>query len=276
MRRRNAPPGESTVKALLSVQISVDYRQKTGVLRDVEFEIGPGEIAGFVGQSGSGKSTLALALLGLLDRRNAAVSGYAHFAGQNLLRLNERELRRVRGREIGLVLQAASSALNPHLRLCTQFKHAWKAHGIGEWEEQKPAVFDLLSRLDLPADEPFLRRYGSEISIGQAQRVLVAMAVLHRPKLLILDEPTSALDVLAQVELLELLRTLNQDLQMAMIYISHDLATVASLCHRVCILQSGAIVESGSPARIFSSAQHPLTRQLVAAMQLLEGGLVVK
>jgi ABC-type glutathione transport system ATPase component len=249
---------------LLSVNLSVDYSNNPSVLRNLSLAIAPGEIVGLVGQSGSGKSTLALAILGLLDPRHAIVTGSVWFEGRDLLRLPERELRGIRGRRIGLVLQSASESLNPNLRIGSQLKESWHAHEKGDWTRQMPRVIETLRSLGLDCDESFLRRFPGQVSVGQAQRVLVAMSVMHKPPLLLVDEPTSALDVIAQAELLGLFRKLNTEFNGAMLYISHDLSTVASLCSRVCILDAGEVIESGTPEEIFTRPSQPFTRRLVA------------
>jgi ABC-type glutathione transport system ATPase component len=233
-------------EALLSVHLSVDYRNKPEVLREVAFDILPGEAFGLVGASGSGKSTIALAILRLLDMRGGAARGSICFEGRELLNCGEKEMRRVRGRQIALVPQSPASALNPALRLETHFREAWQAHSTRPWKEARTSVRDLLVRLELPAGEAFFRRYPHQISVGQAQRVLIAMAVLHRPALLIADEPTSALDTAAQREILGLLRGLSREFAMATLYISHDLASVAALCQRVGVLRGGRLAECGA------------------------------
>jgi peptide/nickel transport system ATP-binding protein len=257
------------MEPLLSVHLNVDYAAKAGVLRDLEFELYPGEIAGFAGQSGSGKSTLALSILRLLSPRSATIRGHVRFRGRDLLALSSSELRRIRGKEIGLALQAASSALNPHLKIETQMKEAWKAHESEPWEAGRKRALDTLAAMDLNCDASFLQRYPREVSIGQAQRIVLAMALLHRPALLIADEPTSALDLLAQLELLRLLKKVNQEFGTAMLYISHDLATVQYLCHRICILNGGRIAECGTPEAIFTRPEAGFTRNLVAAHSAL-------
>ena len=231
--------------ALLSVNLSVDYRNKQGVLRDVAFDILPGEAFGLVGASGSGKSTIALAILRLLEMRGGSARGSIVFEGRELLTSTEKEMRRVRGRRIGLVPQSPASALNPALRLETHLREAWRAHSAQPWNSARAPVQQLLARLELPADDSFLRRYPHQVSVGQAQRVLIAMAVLHRPALLIADEPTSALDTSAQREILGLLRGLNREFAMAALYISHDLASVAAFCQRVGVLGGGRLAECG-------------------------------
>ena len=252
---------------LLSVKLSVDYSNDQRVLRNLSLDISQGEIVGLVGRSGSGKSTLALAILGLLDPRRATVRGSVWFDGRDLLRCSEQELRGIRGRRIGLVLQSASESLNPNLRIGSQLKESWRAHEKGDWSRQTPRVIETLQSLGLNCDESFLRRFPGQISVGQAQRVLVAMSVMHKPPLLIVDEPTSALDAIAQAELLGLFRKLNRDCNGAMLYISHDLSTVASLCSRVCILDAGEVIESGTPEEIFTMPSQAFTRRLVGALR---------
>lgn len=251
---------------LLSVRLCVDYAGRPGLLRNVAFEMQRGEVLGLVGQSGAGKSTLALAILRLLGLRGGAAKGEIRFQGRNLLGLTEGEMRRLRGREIGLVLQSPVSSLNPALRIGAQMSEAWKVHSNGSRDQWKGYLRDLLESVSLPAEESFLRRYPRELSVGQAQRVLIAMAVLHRPALLIADEPTSALDVITQSEILELFGRLNRELRMAILYISHDLLSVASLCHRMAILHEGEIVELGDTEQVFRRPAHPYTRQLLQAL----------
>ena len=254
---------------LLSAHLSVRYGKKAPVLRDVEVEILSGEVLGLVGQSGSGKSTLAMAILGLLDRKSAQAEGSIQFQGCDLLRLSERELRGMRGRALALVLQSPLSSLNPALRIRTQLKEAWRAHASGGGDDCNCAIAAALESVSLPANDEFLRKYPSQMSVGQAQRVLIAMAVMHRPALLIADEATSALDVITQSEILTLFANLNRQTGMAILYISHDLASVAEICDRIAILHEGQIVENGTREQIFSNPQHEYTRRLMAAMPKL-------
>jgi len=253
--------------SLLQARLSVDYPNKPGVLRDVCLEIGEGEIVGLVGESGSGKSTIALALLRLLQHKGASITGEIVFNGRDLLQLCDQEMRQIRGREIALVLQSPLASLNPALRIGTQMAEAWRAHVSGaaskQWKEQALRLFE---RVSLPAEESFLNRYPRQLSVGQAQRVLIAMAVLHRPRLLIADEPTSALDAVTQSEILELFRSLNREMNMALLFISHDLLAVAALCSRIAILQRGAIIESGPTERMFRDPRTADTRALLEAV----------
>jgi ABC-type dipeptide/oligopeptide/nickel transport system ATPase component len=246
---------------LLDLRITAGYSGKPDVLRDVSVQIGPSEIVGLVGRSGEGKSTLILSILGLLGLKNGTCRGEIQFQGRNLLDLSPRQLREVRGREIALVPQSPLSALNPNLRLGAQLREAWRAHKPGEPDWQP-----LLESVSLPNDESFLRLYPRNLSVGMAQRFLIAMALLHQPPLLLADEPTSALDTITQSEILNLFRRVNRERGIGILYISHDLASVAALCSRVAILHQGQIVECAPTAELFATPQHPYTRQLIEAI----------
>ena len=251
---------------LLAAELSVDYRNKTGVLRNISLRIDRQEILGLVGQSGSGKSTLALALMGLLPLKGGEAKGEVVFRGENLLKSSEKELRTIRGKEISIVLQSPLAALNPALSIGSQLNEAWKAHERGNDAQGLAAIQSTLASISLPHDKDFLRRRPSQLSVGQGQRVCIAMAVLHRPALLLADEATSALDPITQSEILNLFASLNREMGTAILYISHDLLSVAALCHRICILHEGQIVECGTPDAIFYSPRHEYTRRLVAAL----------
>lgn len=251
---------------LLSLRISVSYPGKAGVLRDLALDLRRGEILGLVGQSGCGKSTLALAILKLLHLKNAKAQGSILFNGRDLMPLKDREMRSLRGKEIALVLQSPMSSLNPALRIGTQLAEAWNIHQPSTREQCTKALLHTLEEVSLPAEENFLRRYPSQLSVGQAQRVLIAMAVLHRPPLLIADEPTSALDIITQSEILQLFSSLSRKLGTAILYISHDLLSVATISQRVAVMEKGEIVECRPTADLFTNPEHPYTRKLIAAL----------
>lgn len=259
-------PSTSPDQILLSADFSVRYGSKPPVLSGVRLEIQRGEVLGLVGQSGSGKSTLAMAILGLLDKKRSQAEGRIRFQQSDLLKLSERELRALRGRAIALVLQSPLSSLNPALKIRTQLKEAWRAHASGTSAACANLIQASLQGVSLSSDDEFLRKYPSQMSVGQAQRVLIAMAVMHRPALLIADEATSALDVITQSEILALFRELNRSTGMAILYISHDLASVAGICDRIAILHDGEIVECGTTDQIFANPQHEYTQRLMAAM----------
>ncbi len=249
----------------LSARVSVRYREKS-VLSDIQLDIHRGEVLGLIGQSGSGKSTLAMAILGLLDRKQARADGSIQCDGCDLLKLREKDFRSWRGRKLALVLQSPLSSLNPALKIRTQLKEAWRAHASGPAAECERAIRSALESVSLPSTDEFLRKYPSQMSVGQAQRVLIAMAVLHRPALLIADEATSALDVITQSEILSLFRQLNRTTGMAILYISHDLASVAGICDRIAILHEGRIVELGTAAQVLANPQHEYTQRLMRAL----------
>jgi len=251
---------------LLAARCSVRYGDKPPVLSNIELSILRGEVLGLVGQSGSGKSTLAMAILGLLDRKRARADGSILFSGSDLLQASERQLRGLRGRKLALVLQSPLSSLNPALKIRTQLKEAWRAHSAGTSADCEAAIRAALTSVSLPSNDDFLKKYPSQMSVGQAQRVLIAMAVMHRPALLIADEATSALDVITQSEILALFRTLNRNTGMAILYISHDLASVAGICDRIAILHEGQIVELGTAQQVLTAPRHEYTQRLMAAL----------
>ena len=256
---KKAPP-------LLSLSISADYAGKPRVLRDLRLEMQPGEILGLVGESGSGKSTLALSILRLLDLKGGKTTGSIRLSGRELMTLSEREMREIRGRDIGLVLQSPMSSLNPALRIGTQMYETWRAHKPGSRKECTPQFLEILRTLNLDIDEKFLNRRPAQLSVGQAQRMLIAMAVLHHPPLLLADECTSALDLITQKEVLNIFRQLSQQMGTGILFISHDLLAVSSLCHRIAILRLGQLVEIGLTQEILSAPSHPYTQELVSAL----------
>lgn len=251
---------------LLSLNISVSYPHKPDVLRDLALDIQQGEILGLVGQSGCGKSTLSLAILKLLHLKQGRAEGYIDFKGRDLMQSPERDMRALRGKEIGLVLQSPMSALNPALRIGKQLEEAWRVHRTGTKDECLTCILETLEEVSLPAEKAFLRRYPSQLSVGQAQRVLIAMAVIHRPALLIADEATSALDLITQSEILQLFSRLSKKFGMSILYISHELLAVSTICDRIAVMDQGQILECRPSAEIFSDPHHAYTQALVRAL----------
>jgi len=254
---------------LLSLKLSVSYPGKKEVLRELALDIQRGEILGLVGQSGCGKSTLALAILKLLHLKNAKAEGSILFNGRDLMLTKERSMRSLRGRDIALVLQSPMSSLNPALRIGTQLQEAWKVHQPYDHDMWASVLAETLASVSLPSDASFLRRYPSQLSVGQAQRVLIAMAVMHRPALLVADEPTSALDIITQSEILQLFSELSRKLGMSILFISHDLLSVATISHRVAVMEKGQIIECRNTADLFTDPEDFYTRKLIAALPVV-------
>lgn len=249
---------------MLKVELCAGYG-KTQTLTDISFELQTGERAGLVGTSGAGKSTLVLALLGLLPWRKGWVKGSVQFDGRNLLLCSERELRKMRGNRIALIPQSPATALNPALSLQTHFDETWRAHAKKGGEQAKRTAY-LLERVELPSDSAFLKRRPAEISIGQAQRVMIALALLHRPALLIADEPTSALDVCTQQDILHLLENVSREQESTLLYVSHDLVSLLQLCSRMLVMSHGVLVESLDVESDMPQAQHAVTRKLLETL----------
>ncbi len=258
-------PSRKPSNLLLDAQISAGYG-RLRVLDSVSLRLEDGEILGVVGLSGAGKSTLVHSLLGLMKWQGGYVDGSIRFGGRELLELNASEWRKLRGRSLALVPQSPLSALNPSLRLREHFKEAWHAHYPKSIPLAQDRLEELLLSVQLPFDDEFLRRRPHQISVGQAQRVLIVSALLHGPRLLIADEPTSALDPITQAEIVRLLARMASVNSAAMVYISHDLLSVFQLCHRVAILYQGRVVECAEASEIIAQPQHPHTRALLAAL----------
>ncbi|HYN14803.1 MAG TPA: ABC transporter ATP-binding protein [Terriglobales bacterium] len=252
-------------------------------VREVSFDLCAGEVLGLVGESGSGKSVTSLAILRLLPVQ-ARISGEIRFAGCDLLRVGDEDMRKVRGARISMIFQEPMTALNPVMRVGDQVAEAVLAHqgagsrkqgvgkscngGIGKQEAWRRAV-EALRDVQIADVERRVRDYPHQLSGGMRQRVMIAMAMVNRPELLIADEPTTALDVTIQAQILELLGELQRKYGLAMLLISHDLAVVSQVAHRVAVMYAGSIVEMGSASHIFKNATHPYTRGLLEAVPTL-------
>ena len=249
---------------LLHVRLGASYAGKS-VLHDIDFDLERGEVLGLVGASGAGKSTLVLSLLGLLPWRGGRVTGEIILDGQDVLRLSERKLRELRGRQIALIPQSPMTALNSAISLEKHFREAWRAHEKNSGAAFSARVQRLLEEVQLPSVPEFLRRRPSQISVGQAQRVLIALALLHSPALIVADEPTSALDPVTQAQIVDLLRGLSRNHGATLLYVSHDLVSVLRISDRIAVLDSGAIVES-LPIQRLGAARHPATLNLLSTL----------
>ncbi len=249
----------------MSVCLDAGYGAQT-VLGGVHLEVQRGEKLGLVGTSGAGKSTLVLALMGLLPWQRGWTRGEVLLEGKNLLTMKERDARRLRGRRIALVPQSPMSALNGALSLRAHFEEAWKAHEEGPSSQLRLRLKELMHQVHLPPEDSFLGRKPGEVSVGQAQRAVIALALLHRPALLIADEPTSALDPSTQVEILQLLRQVNREDGTTLLYISHDLLSVLRLCQRMAVLDDGRIAECLPVIGIGREARQPATLALLRTL----------
>jgi ABC-type dipeptide/oligopeptide/nickel transport system ATPase component len=237
--------------------------------RQVSFSIPEAGTLGLVGESGSGKSATALAILRLLPAQ-ARISGEIAFAGENLLELEEKAMRRIRGARISMIFQEPMTALNPVMRVGDQVAEAVLAHKrIGKKAAWECAV-QALHEVAIPEPETRARDYPHQLSGGQRQRVMIATALVNHPQLLIADEPTTALDVTIQAQILELLGRLREKYKLAMLFISHDLGVVSRVADRVAVMYAGEIVETAPVERIFSGAVHPYTRGLIRAIPTLK------
>ena len=266
--------------ALLEIRdLSVDFGGAPAV-RTLTLAIERGEAVGLVGESGSGKSATALAILRLLPPQ-ATVRGQILFEDSDLLQLDDEAMRQRRGRQIAMIFQEPMTALNPVMRVGEQIAEAVLAHGAsgaGRWtlggkrKERKRAwnsAVAALHEVGIPEPEERARSYPHQLSGGMRQRVMIAMAIVNRPQLLIADEPTTALDVTIQAQILELLADLRRRFQLAMLFISHDLAVVSQVTDRVAVMFAGQLVEIGSVRDIFTAAAHPYTRGLLASVPSL-------
>nr|WP_254069328.1 dipeptide/oligopeptide/nickel ABC transporter permease/ATP-binding protein [Herbiconiux sp. VKM Ac-2851] len=262
---------EAAADALLAVRgLAIAYPTPTGalfeVVKGVDLEIARGEVLGLVGESGSGKSQTAFATLGVLPNEAVITGGSIVFEGRELIGLSDGEMRPLRGKEIAYIPQEPMSNLDPSYRVGAQLVEGVRSALKVSKKEAKARVLALLERCGIADPARTFDSYPHQISGGMAQRVLIAGAVASRPKLLIADEPTTALDVTVQAEILDLLRDLQAELDMAVLIVTHNFGVVADLCDRIAVMKQGRIVETGTAAQVFGSPQHPYTKTLLGAI----------
>ncbi len=245
--------------------LRVSYRTRSGAVpavRGVSFDLAPAETLGLAGESGCGKSTLAYAILRLLPK-GAVVEGTVELNGQDVYAMKPGQLRAARWSDMAVVFQGALHTLNPVIRVGSQVGEAIELHEQISGKPVRARVEKLFEQVGLPAKR--VNDFPHQLSGGQRQRVMIAMALACNPHLLIADEPTTALDVMVQAQVLELLADLQRDLGLAMIFITHDLSVLTSVCERLAVMYAGKIIEEGPGKEVFAHAAHPYTRALVGA-----------
>ncbi|WP_124727012.1 ABC transporter ATP-binding protein [Staphylospora marina] len=263
------------MKSLLNVRdLEVSFHVTGGevhAVRGVSFDVAEGETLAIVGESGSGKSVTALSLMRLLPEPPARIGkGEVIFEGKDLLKLPKKEWYRIRGAKIGMIFQDPMTSLNPTMTIGGQLMEGMRWHlGIGKEEARKQAV-DILRKVGIPQPERRLSQYPHEFSGGMRQRVMIAMAVALRPRLLIADEPTTALDVTIQAQILTLIRDLQKETGTSVILITHDLGVVAETADRVAVMYGGKLVETGTVNELFREARHPYTWMLLMSVPRLD------
>jgi peptide/nickel transport system ATP-binding protein len=234
-------------------------------VKNISFQIHPGEVLGLVGESGSGKSATSLALLRLLPD-TAQVTGTITFADEDLLSLSTESMRRHRGRNIAMIFQEPMTALNPVMPVGTQIAEAVQTHHPELSRKLiKAKALEAMHQVALPDPESRYSNYPHQFSGGQRQRILIAMAIVNRPRLLIADEPTTALDVTVQAQIIALLNDLRRTHNLSILFISHDLAVISQIASRVAVMQHGQIVEQATTEALFHNPRHPYTRRLLAS-----------
>ena len=235
-------------------------------VRGISLQVRDGEILGLVGESGSGKTVTAMMVAGLLGEDRARMQGQILLDGVDLLRTGGEELRRRQGKDIGVVFQEPMSALNPVMRIGVQVEESLRVHTKLSKEARRELALQALRDVDLDRAEEVYHKYPHELSGGMLQRVCIAAAIINRPRLLLADEPTTALDVTIQAQILELLKRLNREREMSVLFISHNLHVVRKLCTRVAVMEKGLIVEEGDTEQVFCQPQSPYTQRLIAAI----------
>lgn len=257
-------------KTLLTVnKLSVHFGNEGAPFRAVDrisYTVKQGEVVGIVGESGSGKSVSSLALMGLIDFPGKVMADQLEFGGQNLQGISEKQRRQIVGSEVAMIFQDPMTSLNPCYTVGYQIMEAIKVHQGGNKKTRRQRTIDLLNLVGIPDPASRLDVYPHQLSGGMSQRVMIAMAIACRPKLLIADEPTTALDVTIQAQIIELLLELQQKENMALMLITHDLALVAEAAHHIIVMYAGQVVETGRASEIFRAPRHPYTQALLRSL----------
>ncbi|MEX2212073.1 MAG: ABC transporter ATP-binding protein [Gaiellaceae bacterium] len=256
--------------------LTVEFDTEDGIVHavtDVSYDLLPGEVLGVIGESGSGKSVSVMSVLGLIPQPpGKIVTGEAVFKGRDLLKLSKRDLRELRGGEVAMIFQDPMTSLNPVLTVGDQISEAILTHNPGtDGGAARQRTIDLLSLVGVPNAEVRFDQYPHEFSGGMRQRGMIAMAIANQPSVLIADEPTTALDVTIQAQIIEVLKTAQEETHASIILITHDLGLIAELADRVVVMYAGRVVEMGDVFTIFNSPRHPYTLGLMKSLARLEG-----
>ncbi len=243
-------------------------------VEDVSFALEEGEILGLVGESGSGKTVTAMSICGLLPRERAEFEGSVVLDGREILQCSEKQLREIQGSELAVIFQEPMTSLDPVMRIGPQVEESLRLHTDLTPAQRRARALEAMTLAELPDPERVYRSYPHELSGGMLQRVMIAAAIVSRPRLLLADEPTTALDVTIQDQILDQLKKLNREHNMAILFISHNLQVVRRLCNRVMVMKRGNVVEEGAVEAIFRSPGHEYTRQLIAAIPTRDKRLV--
>lgn len=235
-------------------------------VKGISFSVGDGEIIGMVGESGSGKTVTAMAVSGLLPEGAAECSGSICLDGLDLLNCTPEELRQRQGTDLAVVFQEPMTSLDPVMKIGPQVEESLRIHTKKTVKERKAAALAAMAEAELPDPEVLYEKYPHELSGGMLQRVMIAAAIISRPRLLLADEPTTALDVTIQAQILQLLKKINREFGTSILFISHNLNVVRKLCSQIVVMNKGAIVERGSTDQIFYYPQEEYTRRLIAAI----------
>lgn len=243
------------------------------ILNDINFEVGRGEILGIIGESGCGKSTLIRAISGIINESEEITSGSVVFEDVDLMSLSEKEMRRIRGKDIGIVFQNPASTLNPVIKIGKQFVESINTHKKMSKKECIKEAAELMKKLSLNDAECILDSYTFELSGGMNQRTAIALSMIMKPKLLICDEPTSALDVTVQAQVVKELVGLRNDFETSMIIVTHSMGVVSHMADRVAVMYAGEIVEYGKCSEVLNNPCHPYSKALINAVPEMNGNL---
>jgi oligopeptide/dipeptide ABC transporter ATP-binding protein len=258
---------------LLSIQdLRVRFKTFQGTVLAVDginLQMAPGETVGLVGESGCGKSVTAMSILGLLPQKSAQIEGRIYFSGRDLLQVGEEELFKIRGNLISMIFQEPMTSLNPTMRIGTQIAEAMVLHQNLTWKEAEQKAVDILDQVQIPDPKARALDYPHRLSGGMRQRAMIAMALSCRPKMLLADEPTTALDVTIQAQIMDLMQRLKEQLNTAILLVTHDLGLIAEMVSRVIVMYAGQVVEEGPVKSLFRDPHHPYTQGLLGSVPKL-------